>query len=314
MRQSRAFAGVFIYLAIAALLPGCVSPFKPELPIGTRLIPVQSDGQAREYWLHAPPASRDGPLPLVIVLHGTGSNGEEMLTLGDFVKHANKNDYVVAAPNALGRAFNEGSGRGGAEAKNIDDVAFVEQVIHEISKRADIAKGQVFVTGFSSGGAMAQRFALESDMNIAAVASVSGHLWAPERKPARARPLLLIFGDQDPLNPPQGGPVRYGPRLVLDKPAHRVTARQWAKRLGCATSVRATTEIVEHRSWHGCRNNVRLVYLTVKGLGHFWPGGPVKSYENLDASVTGPYQGKINATAIIWDFFMESATAASRQL
>ncbi len=123
--------------------------------------------------------------------------------------------------------------------------------------------------------------------------------------------MLLIFGDSDPLNPVDGGPVRYGANLVLDKPPHRFTAGSWGKRFDCVISVRASMKAVNHRGWYGCADDVRVLFLTVQDLGHFWPGGPVKAYDSIPAGRVGPYQGRVNATAIIWDFFKQSARSGT---
>lgn len=299
-------ARVLTYLALLQLLAGCAHFIKSDLRPGTRLIEIDAPGDTRTYWLHIPDINFDNPPPLVVVLHGTGGNGERMLAIGDFVNHANSEKYVVAAPNSLGRAFNEGSGRIGKTFMHVDDVAFIEGVIQDVADNLPIDAGQVFVTGLSSGGAMAQRFALETEIPIAALASVSGHLWVPGRQPRIPRPLLLMFGDTDPLNPVDGGPVRYGPDLVLDKPSQQLTARRWAERLHCVNSVRTSMGLISQRHWYGCDDGVPLIFLTIDATGHYWPGGPTRFWNGLPPALIGPYQGRVDATSVIWEFFRQS--------
>lgn len=299
-------ARVLVCLALLELLAGCAHLIKSDPPAGTRLVEIDSPDGARSYWLHIPDVNFNSSLPLVVVLHGTGGNGERILAIGDFVHHADREKYVVVAPNALGRAFNEGSGRIGKAFMHVDDVAFIEHVIKDVSGNLPIDPDRIFVAGYSSGGAMTQRFALETEMPVTALASVSGHLWAAERQPRIPRPLLLMFGNADPLNPGQGGPVRYGPDLVLDKPPPQLTAKRWAERLHCVTSVRASMSLISHRGWYGCVDGVRLILLTIDDHGHYWPGGPIRFYDNIPQEWVGPYQAGVDATSVIWDFFQQS--------
>jgi polyhydroxybutyrate depolymerase len=48
-----------------------------------------------------------------------------------------------------------------------------------------------------------------------------------------------------------------------------------------------------------CAKGGEVVYYTVEGLGHIWPGGKNK----LPAKWVGNPNDKLNATDVIWDFF-----------
>jgi polyhydroxybutyrate depolymerase len=297
---------LFSLLALVSLLAlaGCTSLFINRLNPGTTEITLPNSD--RGYLVHVPKINSRAPSPLVIVLHGTGSNGTGMLHLGNFINSSEQHQYIVAAPNSLGVAFNEGSGRIGADLNQVDDTAFIKSVITDISKRAKIDPGKVFVVGFSSGAAMAQRLAVELDDEVKAVAAVSGHLWVKQTPIKRPRSMLLVFGTKDPLNPITGGTVQYRPDLILNKPSPGSTARDWARRLACSTSLSATTEkILRHKSWFGCSGEVLLRYIEIDGLGHYWAGGPVRKY-SIPARV-GPYLGSVDMTEMIWDFFLQAA-------
>ncbi len=294
-------------IALAVLLCACSS--SPQLPAsGTAHLYTDSGGQPRSFWIHIPAPPAATPRPLLIVLHGTDSSGETMLARGHFVEHANAEHTIVVAPDALGHAFNDGSGRIGATLMATDDVAFLDRLVAVV--RSQLAIDAVFVTGFDSGAAMAQRFALESQATISGVAAVAGHVWPPliERARATNRSLsvLLLFGNDDPQNPRDGGTVDYGNGLVLTTPSPLATASAFAQLLQCTTQLGATATIIQSTSWHACRNHTQVQLLQVDGLGHHWPGGEPTA---LPPDIVGPYEGRLRATDAIWRFFNQNKPA-----
>lgn len=296
------------------LLAGCVGPKQPDpspAADATRRI-IDSGGNRRSYWL-LPSDAIDRPRPLLIVLHWTGGSGAQMVQLGKFAEHARRHGYLLVAPDALGQAFNDGSGRIGRDYETVDDVLFLRDVIEDV--RAAHRISQVFVAGFTSGAAMAQRLAAEAPDAIDAAAGVAGHLWPPlfavAPRTAQPVPLLLIFGDSDPLNPLSGGPVTYPGGRVLDKPSPARTLKEWARRYGCTTRISASAAALRTTNWYGCKDGVPLELTIVSDLGHYWPGGTVREWPDVPASVVGPYAGSIDATDEIWQFFTESVNSRS---
>lgn len=276
---------------------------------------LEFGGHSRTYVAYAP-ASYDGqkPVPLVLVLHGTASKPREDLVrsckgIVRFTKWEQKAEaegFIAVAPVALGSSLNEGSGRGGSGFEDVDDVGFIEAVLDDVSGRFAIDQDRIYVTGFSSGASMAQRLAVEMSHRIAAIGAVGGHLWSEDRAPAAARPVLLLFGTEDPLNPIDGGKVRYGFAgldLVLDKPAPVTTAKMWARRLECSSGPTELSDKdgVRAVAWRPCANGAEVLFYTVAGLGHQWPGG--MPLPKKWAEIVGKYTDVINATDLIWDFF-----------
>jgi polyhydroxybutyrate depolymerase len=201
-----------IPLDITSTEPAILGVVDKSAVVNIRLIQADFQGRTRSYWLYVPPKLPSGPVPMLMVLHGTGSNGQQMLYMGDFVRHATNKQYIVVAPNAVGGAFNDGSGRIDKTAidttlMDVDDVAFLVELQKRLSIEYPINAAKTLLVGFSSGGAMTQRVALQQGTAFSAYVSVSGHLWADGEKSVPARPLLLIFGDSDPLNSVNGGGV-----------------------------------------------------------------------------------------------------------
>lgn len=150
------------------------------------------DAINREYIVHVP-ASYDpsSPLPLLISLHGLGDNMANFSGAG-FHALSETENFIVVTPQALnfayagfsiGTAWNSGVG---AEIsilsstiypnEEIDDVGFISALIDSLSLQYAIDADRIYATGFSMGGFMTNRLAVELNDRIAAIASVSGTL------------------------------------------------------------------------------------------------------------------------------------------
>lgn len=305
--------GLTFRIRLIAVMAVMTMPFWPAghaftqpepLGFGSHQLKIEFDGADRTYQAYVPnEATEQAPSPLLIVLHGTWMSGQEMMHTGHFLKHAELNGFVVAAPDSLGDAFNEGSARGGATVDNIDDVGFIEAVADDMQQRINIDPDRVFIAGFSSGASMAQRIALESDYGFAGIAGASGHLWIEGNAVRRPTNLLLIWGEDDPANPKNGGPVEYKrAEVTLQKPSLAATQQKWSKLMGCrdqpptAEPFAGSTRI----SLNGCRDGKRFDTYFVHGLGHHWPGGSPVPYP---LQVAGPYLAPFDLTDVIWTFF-----------
>ena len=254
----------------------------------------------------AAPLGDLGRAPLLVpVWHIPG--GPAIISYGNWDRMAEAEGFIVAAPNSLGHAFNDGSGRGGPEIETIDDTGFIDAVIDDMLQRYAIDRVRIYMVGLSSGGSMAQTMAIERPEKIAAFTSVMGHLWTEDRAPAPTRPMLLLFGDSDRLNPIDGAVVKYPPPIAyitLDKPAPMRTAELWSKRMGCGERSEPNEgPAVRVVAWLSCRDGAQLLLYIVRNLGHHWPGGPKPSKGAL--KVAGPYTDAIDATQLIWDFFSQ---------
>lgn len=294
-------------MSISASIALADSATEHRLKTGAQNVTLDVEGRSRSYEAYIPANIAGQKVsPLLIVLHGTGSTGQQMMALGRFKDHAEENGYVLVAPNALGRAFNEGSGRGGPDVIGLNDVAFIEALAKDVQQRADIDDTKMFIAGFSSGGSMAQRMALQSDYPWAAIAAVAGHLWVPAEGAKRPTNLFLLWGMDDPLNPRDGGAVPYTQiGVTLNKPSPGATHLKWADLLECYEGEFSETVPVQDTkklSIDTCYDGARLDAYFVGGLGHQWPGGTPLT---LPPEIAGPYTEPFNLTDLIWDFFLD---------
>ena len=57
-------------------------------------------------------------------------------------------------------------------------------------------------------------------------------------------------------------------------------------------------------AWQDCRDGAVVELYLVDGLGHHWPGGRPTP---LPLSWVGPFLDSVNATDIMWEFFLQHA-------
>jgi len=109
----------------------------------------------RSYIVHLPISySNSRQWPLVIVLHGGGSEAWTMNLLTDFNALADKEGFVIVYPEGYKNGWNDGRGASGikSQAENIDDVAFISFLIDKLIQDPNINKEMVYATGISNGG------------------------------------------------------------------------------------------------------------------------------------------------------------------
>ena len=91
------------------------------------------------------------------------------------------------------------------------DVGFVEAMIAKEAADHNVDRKRVFSAGWSNGGQLGYRFALERANQFAAVAAISANLPKPGNlacTPSGASmPVMVINGTDDPINPFGGGDV-----------------------------------------------------------------------------------------------------------
>lgn len=172
---------------------------------------MQWDGRARSYCLYVPKAY-DGskPVPLYIGLHGMNDKAilqfrANMLTDacdifgGIIVAPQGLMDYGITGWNAGIRHFE--SGKSILLHHNIDDVGFINQIIDELLSRYNIDPNRIFVFGFSMGGFMANRLAIECGDRFRAVCSANGTIGnlIYQEKPQCPVNILHIHSTLDPI-------------------------------------------------------------------------------------------------------------------
>lgn len=198
----------------------------------------------RPYVLSVPSRARADKapaLPLVILLHGYGSTGQEVDAWWGFSALGEREGFLVAVPDgtpdAHGRRFWNASDAccdfDSKDPGSVDDVAYIRAILDDVAARQTLDPRRVFVVGHSNGGFMAHRLACDLSDRIAAVVSMAG---AANKDPARCTPsspvsVVQVHGTADAVVTWSGGKVFDLPGRVY--PSVPNTLSQWSTRLGC---------------------------------------------------------------------------------
>jgi polyhydroxybutyrate depolymerase len=281
-------------LAILALIGAAYGhywySFAPPLPpLGAtvRRDMVQVGGRGRTYLVYVP-ANLPPKAPLVIVLHGSGMDGARMrLCTGyEFDSLADQHGFVVLYPDGYRRNWNDCRKNAAFPAKreSIDDMSFIRALIARVMVEQAIDEKRVYVFGYSNGGHMAFRLAMEAPVEIAAVAAVAASLPMPDGsscpQQGRTSRVMLINGTSDPINPCKGGPVTlFGFASRGSVMSSMASAQHFAERNGIASPPipgqipKGTSDditSVETLTWHLKGEPYCRLY-TVRGGGHVIP-------------------------------------------
>lgn len=178
------------------------------------------------------------PLPLVIVLHGYGTSGAVADRLFGFGTILDERRFLLAMPdgnrdeNGL-RFWNATDACCGFDRTDVDDVAYLEAVIDDMSARYAVDPKRIFVVGHSNGGFMAHRLACDLSDRIAAVVSLAGAVRADPSSCQPAQPVAVaeLHGTADRLIRFDGGTL-----AGIPYPGAVQTVATWAEKNGCSAT------------------------------------------------------------------------------
>ncbi len=233
--------------------------------------------------------------PLVLNLHGLGSNGFEQEIYANFGPIADTAGFIVVSPDGLNDAWNIGIVPNGP-----DDVGFMSALIDSMRSQYQIDLRRVYATGMSNGGFLCYLLACELEDRIAAIASVTGSMIIPSMSSCQAErpvPILEIHGTADPTVPYNGtfgiAPIP----MVIDF---------WLARNGCDTLVADTLDYpdlttadsstVRRFQYTNCSAQTEVIHYRIDGGGHSWPGA-------IPIPGLNPTNQDIRASLEIWHFF-----------
>ncbi len=160
-------------------------------------------GLNRTVTLHVP-AGLLAPAPLVLALHAHAQDTDAVRTYTRLEKLADKEGFVVAFPSGASGSWNGGTCCFPGSDENVDDVAYLDEVLTLVQQRVLVDPNRISITGGSNGAMMALRYACARPLVVSAVAVVAGVYVAP-CTPKRATPVLELHGARDNVIPLLGG-------------------------------------------------------------------------------------------------------------
>ncbi len=300
------------FFAAAPASPDANDPRSVE-PLPVSVLRVQ--GLHRTVRLYRPEPLGAEPA-LVIVLHGSGGTGERFRRLTDaaFERLADHHGFVVAYPDALGRQWNDCRKEAPYRAalQGVDDVAFLSAIADHVTTDIGRPLSAVYVVGYSNGGHMVFRLALEAPERFDAFAAIGAHLPVAEERACAERrqavSMMLVTGTADPVNPWMGGVVRAPGNVLLGRV---VSAEATADYFLALAGIDDAPTVQEHadvhaddgttavsRQWTSGEGS-RVALMVVQGGGHTLPHPTAR----FPAALVGATCRDLNGAEAIWRFF-----------
>ncbi len=254
-------------------------------------------GQTRTYQLYVPAIyNSNNAVPLVLNLHGYGSNNTQQMAYGDFKPIADTANFLILAPQGSLDQFSTAHWNANW-ATGVDDIGFLSALIDTVSANYSINQNRIYSTGMSNGGFMSFTLAGQLSNKITAVASVTGTmsiLQIPANTVTIPMPIMQIHGTAD-ATVDYNGDANF---LSVDD-----VLNYWIGHNNCNITP-VITQVPDINTADGCTaerydyingdNGAEVVHYKITPGAHTWPGAPFSigvTNQDFDASVE------------IWKFF-----------
>ena len=269
----------------------------PVIPVeyGLQEYEIEFDGLLRSFNIYVPDSyDPSEPVPMLFCFHGYGSNNQVIMEYTEFNDIASEENFIVVYPQGTFlNGITHWNVGGWTTSSIVDDVAFVDFLIENISENYSINSERIYSTGMSNGGYLSFLLACQLSDKIAAIASVTGSM-TPQTfyscQPQRAISILQMHGTSDGVVPYSGNEAwTMGIDTVVD---------YWRSHNACSTEPLVTdmpdiytfdNSTVQEITYLNGNNNTMVRHYRVDGGGHDWFG----AWGNRD----------IIASEIIWEFF-----------
>jgi polyhydroxybutyrate depolymerase len=264
---------------------------------------IVSSGQERTYLLYVPSSYDPSvPAPLVISLHGFVEWPAHQMQISGWNDLADEIGFIVVYPSGtqFPRRWQAGS-RPEDPSDPLLDVIFISDLIDELERTYNIDPTRIYANGLSNGAGMSYLLGCTLSERITAIGGVAGAYAFPLEQchPTRPVPMIAFHGTADPIVSYQGGASGDGRFVFPYLPDWMATQ---AALNGCdaaSLEIPASGQVSGVR-YSGCAQAADLVFYTLAGSGHTWPGG-----EPLPEWIAGSTSRDINATRVMWEFFRQ---------
>src|SRR5437667_2776322 len=213
-------------LLMAIVFAGCPKASRPVHPL------IEARPYADKVPTHIDPSKR---YPLLLVLHGLGASGAGVRRYYHTDPLADEMGFLIAYPNgSLSPGDDHWYKRGKRfwnatdiccdfQSTGVNDVAYLDAVIDDMSAKYPVDPKRIYVGGISNGGYMAYRYACDRAERVAAIMVQAGVMRTDTSlcTPAEPVAVLHVHGTADRLLPYDGGLVLgTGPTVIS---AHQST-------------------------------------------------------------------------------------------
>jgi polyhydroxybutyrate depolymerase len=275
---------------------GSGSAIRAAVETGSTSHTLTSGGIERTYIAFVPEGYDPAvPTPVVISLHGYTSSALQQQLYTGWDDIAERETFLAVYPQGVGSPTRWHAYERRAwfvTTEPVDDVQFISDLLDQLEGDYCVDAARVYANGLSNGGGMAHRLACDLGERIAAIGTVAGAFIVDDPcDPARPMPVMAFHGTDDAIAPYAGANVLMGaPDWVS----------AWAQRLNCdaePVELEAQGE-VSGVEYTGCDDDVPVIFYTINGGGHTWPGA-------LPVARLGATTQDISASEALWEFFAD---------
>lgn len=286
---ARRAAGVALLALLASSRPspGAAAPIPyRDPPRAEKVVLDERAGPFRRSFRVFVPDGVDGPMPLVVALHGGVASARIFEKQTGLTALAEREGFALVYPNGFGlwslfRHWNGGFCCAKAARAGLDDRGFLDRTIEWVTTRHAIDRERIFVVGYSNGGFLAHWYAATRADRIAglgiwasSIGSRKGDLRIPDWKmphPTAPLPVFVAHGREDPRLPWDEPTEREGTESLLGAVG---SAAFWARSNRCTAEPVREIELrgLEWRRWCDDGGAIPPVVLVgLAGVGHDWP-------------------------------------------
>ena len=292
---------IFLYLFLIVLI-GCSDQDDELQPITQpdwtqKEFSINYGGLSRRYTLYKPKSYSENS-PLLFMLHGFGSNMNNILAYSKMNDIADQNGFMVCYPQGTNLATGQTHWNANLQMSTVNDIDFLSFLALKIQEEFKTSVDNIFTSGMSNGGFMSYTLGCEKSDVFKAVASITGTMSGSDWtncSPAYKIPILQMSGTADTTVPWDGTMnTAYG----WGGAPHILEVMEfWSDLNACVQDEvfnfpdidKTDYSTVSLTKKKGGSYNNEVWFYKVDGGGHDWPG----SWGN----------GDINTSDEIWKFF-----------
>lgn len=330
-RTAASFMAALMAALVAAVAATFVAAPASASTITDRTLP-RPEG-TRHYLVVEPDRLARANRPLVILLHGHGTNGALMVGMESFVGYrsqdwirlAERERVLLIAPDGIKASDGKSSWndcKGDASTNPAsDDVGFIGDLINMAVSDLGVDPERVYVFGSAGGGAMAYRLGIELAPRLAAI-GVQGALMPTQsqcRAPSHPMSVIVMHGTADRIAPYEGGQL--GNWLIRGRGtgvAVEESVAVW-RRVAGLSELAGSYRIPHLQSgdptfatryiWGQDPARVQVEFMRIEGGGHA-PSSKQDDLPWLLKKVVGNMNHDVDTAEEAWIFFRDKRVSA----
>ena len=202
--------------------------------------------------------------PVIFFLHGKGGKMEQFPEI--LHKFVNSHRFIGIYPQGYLNSWNLGK-----EPSKANDIYFMASIVDNLEKVQKIKSKNYFAVGFSNGGGLVNRLALETNIfnSVAVLVSQLTEELLNNSNTVNKTSVLQINGLKDKIVPFRGGKAKMGHNFfsALNSIEH------WAKLSNCEKHQTQFDTAFGNKIYKfpKCPKSLNIMLLEVKKSGHFIP-------------------------------------------